>query len=55
MTTQILGQWYDNDTGALAAKTIKHHYSCHFLFVYENNFEPLGIHLVADIGRWRLY
>ena len=51
---QLLGEWYDDNTRAIATKTIKHHYSYHYLFVFSNSDMPHGIHLVADIGRWRI-
>ena len=49
---KLLGQWYDDDTGSLATKTIEHHYSYHYLFIFHNSTMPRGIHLIADIGRW---
>ena len=49
---ELVGQWYDEDTGVVLTKTIEHHYSYHYLFVFANGDMSPNIHLVVDIGRW---
>lgn len=52
---ELVGKWYDEETGALSSKTIEHHYSYYYLFPFANSDMSPGIHLIADIGRWCIF
>ena len=53
-SVELLGQWYDEETRALSTKTIQHHYSYHYLFLFANSDMSPSIHLVVDSGRWNI-